>query len=126
MYTFKWLPYVLHTSSFNIQPYSVSYVLLSPLYVVEWRFREDERFHLSYMIVTKSGFSLSLFFFFFSFLAPPWHMEFQGQGSDHCHSSTARSLTWFDGLGFKPGSHCTQDLANPIVPQQELRNQVFL
>ena len=66
----------------------------------------------------------SRLFFFFSFLATPWHMEFPGQGSDLSHScdlchscSNAGSLTHHDQAG---GTNLRPKAAYPIEPQQEL------
>ena len=54
-------------------------------------------------------------------------MEFLGQGPDPSHScdlshscSNARSLTHCARLGIEPANQCSQDAADPIVPQQEL------
>ena len=54
-------------------------------------------------------------------------MEFLGQGCgpscncDWSHScSNTRSLPHCTGLGIEPMSLCSQDAADPIVPQQEL------
>ena len=65
--------------------------------------------------------------FFFSFLAAWQLMEFPGQGSHPSHSgdlscsySNASSLTHCAGPGLKPVSQCSQDAANPVVPQREL------
>ena len=59
-------------------------------------------------------------------------MEFQGQGSDPSHScdlshscSDARSLTHCAGPEIKLVSQCSQDTANPIVPQWELPLYLF-
>ena len=68
-----------------------------------------------------------LFCFSFSFLTTPQHMEFPGQGSDpsrgcnlsHSCSNTG-SLTHCAGPGIKPVTQCSQDAADPVVPQQEL------
>ena len=56
---------------------------------------------------------VSDFFFFFSFLAALWHLEFPGQGSDPSHSwdlqgscSNVRSLNHCPGPGIKPKSWC--------------------
>ena len=67
-------------------------------------------------------------FFFFSFLVTLWHMEFLGQGSDLSHSydpsrscGNAGSLIHCAGPETEPVSQCSQDDANPVVPQWELR-----
>ena len=59
-------------------------------------------------------------------------MELPGQGSDPSHScelrqssSNAGSLTHCAGLGIKPASRCSQDTADSIAPQQELRSPVL-
>ena len=59
--------------------------------------------------------------FCFSLLATLWHMEFPGQRSDlSCGCGNARSLTHCEGPGSEPASsQCSQDAANPVVPQWE-------
>ena len=61
-----------------------------------------------------------LIFFFFSFLATPWHTEFSGQGSDlgcSCalcsNCGNTGSLTHCTRLGIEPASQCAQDTADP-------------
>ena len=64
--------------------------------------------------------------FFFVFVCPTAY-EFLGQGSDpscshdlsHSHGN-AGSLTHCARLGIEPASQCSQDTADPIVPQREL------
>ena len=68
------------------------------------------------------------FFFSFSFLAVPRHMEFPGQGSEGSHScnlccscSNARSLTHCAFvLGINPVSQRSRPIADPVAPDWEL------
>ena len=71
-------------------------------------------------------------FFFFNFLATPQHMEPLSQGldlscsCDLCHDcGNARSPAHCAELGIKPVSQRSRDAADPIVPQQELPNEIF-
>ena len=76
-----------------------------------------------------SGFAdyITLYFWFFSFfLATPQHIVFLGQGSDRSHScnlscscGNAGSLNNCAVPGIEPVSQCSQDVADPIVPQLE-------
>ena len=74
-----------------------------------------------------------LFFFSFPFLAAPWHVELPGQGSDPsrscdlcCTCGNTGSLSHCAEPGIKPMLRCSQDIAHPIVPQQELQGTPFL
>lgn len=65
--------------------------------------------------------------FFFSFLADPQHMEFQGQGSDlsrscnvHCYDGNGGSLTYCNRLVIEPGSQHSRDASNLAALQWEL------
>ena len=69
------------------------------------------------------------FFLFWSFLAALRHMEFLGQGTDpscscnlSCSCGDPGSLTHRARLGIKPAFQCSQDSADPVVPQWELLN----
>jgi len=73
--------------------------------------------------------------FLFSFFggATPRHTEFPDQklGPSHSHDlscscSNDRSLTHCAGQGIESLSQCFQDAANPLVPQQELRQGQIL
>ena len=62
-------------------------------------------------------------FLFFSLLAVLWPTEFSGRESDPSHScklccscGNARSLTHCATLGIEPGSQCSRDTAEPVVP----------
>ena len=57
--------------------------------------------------------------YIFFFLAAPQHMEFLGQGLDPTWGN-AGSLSHCAGPGIGPSSQCSQDAANPAVPQREL------
>ena len=76
---------------------------------------------------------VSLLFFFFSFLATPWHVECPGQGSYSSRScylsrscSNAGSLTHCGGPGIEPVSHRSQEATDPIVLQGELQGRQSL
>ena len=81
------------------------------------------------VVLFLSSFLPSFFFFFFfsyfSFLAAPWHTEFQGQGSDLHHScdpphssATPEHLTYSAQLGVEPVFWHCRDTADPGVPQR--------
>ena len=79
------------------------------------------RWHL---IVRFCLFVCLVFFFFLAISGP---MEFLGQGSDPscscnpcCSFGKARSLTHYAEPGIEPMSQCSQDIADPILPQSEL------
>ena len=65
--------------------------------------------------------SADISFFFFFFLASPWHMEFLGQESDQSHSlvlsrscGNAGSLTDRARPGIEPASQHSQDTTDPV------------
>ena len=67
-----------------------------------------------------------MFFFFFSFLATPRHVEFPGQRSDLSLScNLCNPLAQCAGAGIEPVSWSCRDAADPIVQQWELLH-VFL
>ena len=79
-------------------------------------------------MLNLEGKSIHLFFFLFFFWSPCSILELLGQGSNQSHSrelshncDNARSLTHCAGLGIEPISQCSQDVANPAAPQQDLQ-----
>lgn len=69
-----------------------------------------------------------MFLFLFSLLAAPWHMEFQGQGSDPSQGhdlsqncSNIESLTHCAGPGIEPVSQRSQEAPDSILLWQELQ-----
>ena len=70
---------------------------------------------------------LHILFFFFSFLATPWHMEFPGQGSDPSHScnlycccNNARSFNPLCRAGDQTCVPALRDATDPVAPEQEI------
>ena len=70
------------------------------------------------------------FFLFFSLLAALWYVEFPGQGShpsSSCDlSGDSGSLTHCTRPGIEPEFQCSQDTADSIVAQLELKNGYYL
>ena len=76
---------------------------------------------------------MHFYFFFFSFLVTPWHMEFPGQGSDSSHGpdlshncGNSGNLTHCARLGNEPASQLSQEATNPVAPQKELQLKALL
>ena len=68
-----------------------------------------------------------LFFFSFHFWPPCSIWKLLGQGSDLSHShnlsrscGNAGTLTHCTRLGIEPATQCSQDAADPIIPQREI------
>ena len=90
---------------------------------------------LVYIYVENILSVLFIFYFiylFFPFLATLWPMEFPGWGSDSSCScnlslscSNARSLTHCARQGMEPLFQFSQDPANPIAPQEDLKFCLF-
>ena len=80
------------------------------------------------ILILKSQNSILFFFFLFSFLTTPLHVEFPGQGSDlryscnpSCSCGNAGSSIHCAGLGIEPVSHCSKDATDSVAPQWKFR-----
>ena len=79
------------------------------------------------LVLPLEVFFCFLRFFWFLFLAIPWHMEFPGHGSDlSCSCGNAGSLTHCAGLGIKPASQCSRDILILLCHNESSWKWLFL